>query len=80
MDIMPAEELAEELVGAIHRNIESGRRRKGEIASRVDDTDDEALLERCMCRPLLEFLQVLRGSKGGHCTAKLSKGSGLPQM
>eukprot|EP00903_Cladosiphon_okamuranus_P020403 g18723.t1 len=47
MDAMPAEELAEELVGVIHRTMDSERRerRKREL-ERDFDTNDEALLER----------------------------------
>lgn len=47
MDSMPADELAEELVGVIHRTMDSERRerRKKEL-QRDFDTDDEALLER----------------------------------
>eukprot|EP00904_Undaria_pinnatifida_P012801 jgi/Undpi1/8651/HiC_scaffold_25.g11116.m1 len=47
MDSMPADELAEELVGVIHRTMDSERRerRKKEI-QRDFDMDDEALLER----------------------------------
>lgn len=49
MDAMPAEELAEELVGVIHRTMDSERRerRKREL-ERDFDTNDEALLERCV--------------------------------
>eukprot|EP00752_Nemacystus_decipiens_P006272 g5656.t1 len=47
MDAMPADELAEELVGVIHRTMDSERRarRKREM-ERDFDTNDEALLER----------------------------------
>lgn len=47
MDSMPADELADELVGVIHRTMDSERRerRKKEI-QRDFDMDDEALLER----------------------------------
>lgn len=47
MDIMPAEDLANELFGVIHRNMDSERRerRKKEL-DRDFDTNDEALLER----------------------------------
>lgn len=50
MDSMPAEELAEELVGVIHRTMDSERRerRKREL-ERDFDTNDEALLERYYC-------------------------------
>lgn len=47
MDTMPAEDLAEELVGVIHRTMDSERReRKRKELQRDFDTDDEALLER----------------------------------
>lgn len=47
MDSMPADELAEELFGVIHRTMDSERRerRKKEL-QRDFDADDEALLER----------------------------------
>lgn len=47
MDAMPAEDLAEELVGVIHRTMDTERRerRKREL-ERDFDTNDEALLER----------------------------------
>lgn len=47
MDAMPAEDLAEELVGVIHRTMDSERReRRRKEIERDFDTNDEALLER----------------------------------
>lgn len=47
MDAMPAEELAEELVGVIHRTMDSERReRHRKEIERDFDSNDEALLER----------------------------------
>lgn len=44
---MPPDELAEELVGVIQRRTaDSDKRQKKIVTSRVDDLDDEALLER----------------------------------
>ncbi|CAM9208874.1 unnamed protein product [Ectocarpus sp. 6 AP-2014] len=47
MDSMPADELAEELVGVFHRTMDSEKReRRRRELERDFDTDDEALLER----------------------------------
>lgn len=54
IDGLPADELVDELVDVIQRTIESERRqrRRRERERDLDDTDDEALLERSVCLPV----------------------------
>lgn len=60
MDLMPPDELAEELVGVIHRRtVDSDKRQKKVLTSRVDDLEDEALLERLDMKPIFLLLEKL---------------------